>query len=117
MEVRRALTLGATALDEILERGTLRSVLQPIVDLETGRLFGYESLARGPEGTALEAPDRLFAVARAEDRLGELDAACQIAAAANAEMHGIKSPLTLFVNIEPDARASRPYLKTLAPRT
>lgn len=103
MEVRRALTVEGTALDQILERGTLRSVLQPIVDLETGRLFGYESLARGPEGTALEAPDRLFAAARAEDRLGELDAACQIAAAANAEMHGIKSPLTLFVNVEPDA--------------
>ena len=51
-------------LDEILERGMLRSILQPIVDLETGTLFGYESLARGPEGSPLEAPDQLFAAAR-----------------------------------------------------
>jgi EAL domain-containing protein (putative c-di-GMP-specific phosphodiesterase class I) len=103
MELGRARRVGEATLDQILEHGGLRSLLQPIVDLETGRLFGYESLARGPEGSELEAPGRLFAVARAEGRLAELDAACQIAAAANAEVHGIKSPLTLFVNVEPDA--------------
>ncbi|MGH2868265.1 MAG: EAL domain-containing protein [Solirubrobacteraceae bacterium] len=92
----------AGGLDEILERGALRSVFQPIVDLETGSLLGFEALARGPEGTRLERPDRLFAAARAEDRLAELDAACQSAAVANASKHAIKSPLTLFMNIEPD---------------
>lgn len=90
-------------LDEVLEHGSLRSVFQPIVDLETGRLFGFEALSRGPAGTALEPPECLFAAARAEDRLAELDAACQAAAVANAAAHSIKSPLTLFVNIEPGA--------------
>jgi EAL domain-containing protein (putative c-di-GMP-specific phosphodiesterase class I) len=90
-------------LEEILKRGALRSVFQPIVDLETRCLFGFEALTRGPEGSALELPDRLFAVARAEDRLGELDAACQATAAASAERHAITSPLTLFVNAEPQA--------------
>jgi EAL domain-containing protein (putative c-di-GMP-specific phosphodiesterase class I) len=95
--------MTAGTLEEILEGGALRSVFQPIVDLESGRLFGYEALARGPEGSPLEMPDRLFAAARAEDRLGELDAACQATAVGGAVAHGIRSPLTLFVNVEPDA--------------
>ena len=95
--------VAARTLDEILQQGALRSVFQPVVDLETERLFGFEALTRGPEGSGLELPDRLFAVARSEDRLGELDAACQSTAVATAERHAITSPLTLFVNAEPDA--------------
>ena len=91
-----------STLNEVLDLGLLRSVFQPIVDLETGSLFGFEALARGPEGTELELPDALFGAARAEDRLAELDAACQQAAVAGAEREKIKSPLTLFVNVEPD---------------
>ena len=93
---------AAGTLEEMLERGALRSVFQPVVDLETGRLFGFEALTRGPEGSALELPQCLFAVARAEDRLGELDAACRATAVASAERHAIRSPLTLFVNAEPE---------------
>lgn len=94
---------AAEALDEVLRPGLLRTVFQPIVDLDTGGLVGFEALARGPQGTALERPDRLFAAARAENRLAELDTACQTAAVANAHRHAIRSPLTLFVNVEPDA--------------
>jgi EAL domain-containing protein (putative c-di-GMP-specific phosphodiesterase class I) len=99
---------AAWTLDEILERGAVRSVFQPIVDLDTGRLFGFEALSRGPEGSALERPDRLFGAARVEDRLAELDAACQATAVAGAHAHAIKSPLTLFMNVEPDATGFGP---------
>jgi EAL domain-containing protein (putative c-di-GMP-specific phosphodiesterase class I) len=81
----------------------VRSDFQPIVDLESGVLFGFEALARGPAGSALERPDSLFAAARAEDRLAELDEACQRAAVSAALAQGIEAPLTLFVNAEPDA--------------
>jgi EAL domain-containing protein (putative c-di-GMP-specific phosphodiesterase class I) len=94
-------------LDEIFEPGVLGSVFQPIVDLETGKLFGFEALSRGPSRSPLEWPDRLFSAARAQNRLAELDAACQKAAVVNAQTHGIKSPLTLFVNVEPDAGGFR----------
>lgn len=92
----------AGTLAEILTRGLLRSVFQPIVDLQTRGLLGYESLTRGPQDTTLQRPDRLFAAAKAEGRVGELDAACQASAVASAKRHGITSPLTLFVNAEPD---------------
>jgi EAL domain-containing protein (putative c-di-GMP-specific phosphodiesterase class I) len=95
-------------LDKILGRGELRSVFQPIVDLETGQLFGFEALTRGPEGSEFEPPERLFAAARAEDRLMELDAACQATAVRSAARHAIRSPLTLLVNAEPDGAGFGP---------
>jgi len=98
---RRESTAGA--LDEILSDGRLRSVFQPIVDLETGALFGFEALTRGPEGSALERPNELFEAARTEGRLAEVDEACQRAAVVGAQANGIVAPLTLFVNAEPDA--------------
>jgi EAL domain-containing protein (putative c-di-GMP-specific phosphodiesterase class I)/DICT domain-containing protein len=104
----RQVTESSETLDGILEGGLLRSAFQPIVDLETGTQFGFEALARGPEGSALERPDQLFAAARAKGRLAELDAACQASALAGAAEHGIKAPLTLFVNLEPDAAGFSP---------
>jgi EAL domain-containing protein (putative c-di-GMP-specific phosphodiesterase class I) len=95
-------------LDKILGRGELRSVFQPIVDLETGQLFGFEALTRGPEGSEFEPPERLFAAARAEGRLMELDAACQATAVRSATRHAIRSPLTLLVNAEPDGAGFGP---------
>ena len=92
----------AVTLKDVLERGLLRSFFQPIVDLETGVLLGYEALTRGPEGTDLELPDSLFSCARSEGRQAELDSACQSTAVSSAAKHGIESPLTLFVNVEPD---------------
>jgi EAL domain-containing protein (putative c-di-GMP-specific phosphodiesterase class I) len=94
---------AARALDDILRQGLIRPVFQPIVDLETGALFGFEALARGPEGSLLEFPGRLFETARAEGRIADLDAACQRAAVADGKAFGVEPPLTLLVNAEPDA--------------
>lgn len=47
---------------------------QPIVDLLSGRLWGYEALVRGKG--VLSNPGRLFRAAYAVGLLGELDASC-----------------------------------------
>ncbi len=62
----------ADELDQILGEGAVRAVYQPIIDLATSRTVGFEALARGPQGSELERPDRLFAAARAAGRLTEL---------------------------------------------
>lgn len=57
---------------------------------------------RGPEGSGLESPAQLFGAARVEGRLAQLDRACQQAAVVGARANRIETPLTLFVNAEPD---------------
>ena len=96
-----------TALREVLDHDGIRSVYQPLVELATGRLVGYEALARGPVGP-LERPDHLFAAAREHGLLAELDAACRRSALRGAVGHGLVAPLTLFVNVEPEVLESAP---------
>ena len=85
-----------------LPLSSIRSVYQPIVELDTGAVVGYEALARGPQGTPWERPDVLFDVARRTHRLAELDAACRAAAFAGAKAARLSQPLWLFVNAEPE---------------
>ncbi|MGN6686794.1 MAG: diguanylate cyclase domain-containing protein [Actinomycetales bacterium] len=92
----------------------VRSVFQPIIDLDEGTVVAYEALARGPRGTALERPDALFASARAEGLLSELDDACRRAAFRSAVELGLFSPLTVFVNVEPEVLDSAPLDDLLA---
>jgi PAS domain S-box-containing protein len=101
----------ASALRAVLLDGTLTSVFQPIVELDSGQVVAYEALARGPEGP-LRAPDVLFATARTEGLLTELDQACRAAALRGAAEQGLLAPLTVFVNVEPDALDDAP-LETL----
>ncbi|MGY2080615.1 EAL domain-containing protein [Modestobacter sp. SYSU DS0657] len=92
----------AAPVAAVLRDGAVTSVFQPIVELDTGRVVAYEALARGPVGP-LHAPDALFAAARAEGRLVELDHACRTSALRGAVRAGLLAPLTVFVNVEPDA--------------
>ncbi len=102
-----------SALEAALAPGGVRSVFQPIVELDTGRVVAYEALARGPEGP-LERPDQLFAAARAAGRLAELDELCRAAAFRGAVEQGLLAPLTVFVNVEPEVLDSAPLDDLLA---
>jgi EAL domain-containing protein (putative c-di-GMP-specific phosphodiesterase class I) len=95
--------VGGGELADILGRDRIRTVFQPIVELETGLAAGYEALTRGPEGSPLERPDRLFAEARRCGRLNELDLASQKAGLAAAADAGLTDPWTVFLNLEPEA--------------
>lgn len=93
---------GVTAQRSILDID-VRAVFQPIVDLWTRDVVGYEALARGPIGDPLESPAALFDAARACGELAEFDWVCR-AAAVRAALDGrLAAPLRLFVNAEPAA--------------
>jgi EAL domain-containing protein (putative c-di-GMP-specific phosphodiesterase class I) len=86
--------------------GGLQTVFQQIVALEDRSLVGFEALTRGPTGSVLERPGALFAEARRQDRLAELDWRCRLSAIETAHAAGLARPLTLFVNVEPDSLRS-----------
>ncbi|MEF2975817.1 sensor domain-containing phosphodiesterase [Subtercola sp. YIM 133946] len=92
-------------LADILLGSRLRTVFQPIVELETRATVAYEALTRGPAGSTLESPDALFAAARANGRLAELDSACRVEAFRAAFAAGLDTPRGLFINSEPEALA------------
>jgi len=97
---------AAEELDRLLAEERVRSVYQPIVDLDTGAVVAYEALARGPEGSPLERPDLLFAAARESGRTVELEWACRAAAVRGALDGGLRPPFSLFVNVEPSMIAA-----------
>lgn len=97
-----------SGLRALVSPSELRVVFQPIVDLDSSAVVGYEALARGPAGSPLERPVELFAAARAAGCLGELDAACRVQAFRAAVASGRLAPLTLFVNVEPEVLDGAP---------
>jgi EAL domain-containing protein (putative c-di-GMP-specific phosphodiesterase class I) len=94
-----------TDFTTVLETG-IGSVYQPIVRLSDRRVIAHEALARGPQGSPLEAPDALFSSAR---RLGletALDRECWRAALRGALAGGMAPQQALFVNVEPSSARS-----------
>jgi len=88
----------------LLDGDGVRTVFQPIVDLDTTVVIAHEALSRGPAG-ALSSPTALFAAARAEDLLPELDNACRLTAVRTVLAQQM-SLLTIFLNAEPEAFGS-----------
>src|SRR5579875_890801 len=97
----------ATAeLEAILAADAIVPVFQPIVSLQDGAIVGYEALARGPRGSALERPDRLFATAASAGRVTELDWLCRVRAVQAALDAGLGRDTYVFLNCEPAAIGS-----------
>src|SRR5215218_886010 len=76
------------------------AAFQPIIDLRDGCVVGYEALARPRDGSS---PEQLFAAARAQGRVGEVDRECRAAALREAEAAGLGAPFALFLNAEASA--------------
>jgi EAL domain-containing protein (putative c-di-GMP-specific phosphodiesterase class I) len=90
-------------LDDFLATESIRSVLQPIVDLSReGPPFlahGVESLARAPRGTPLRNPEILFSYASKKERLFDTDMLCIRAALREGATLG--KGYKLFINVQP----------------
>jgi diguanylate cyclase (GGDEF)-like protein len=95
----RATQRDKTMLQNLILGDGLSAVYQPIVDLGTGDIFGYEALSRGPKRSLLESPATLFAVADEVDLTYELDRACFRNALRSAV--GMSPVHRLFVNLLP----------------
>ena len=93
--------VGAEDVHDVIAGRLVEAVFQPIVDLTTSEVVGYEALARGPRGSTLESPLVLFGEAAAAGRTDELDWVCRAAACRAALGAGLPASMALFVNAEP----------------
>ncbi len=85
---------------EILRKRRIRTVYQPIFDLNTMGLYGHEALTRGPVETAFESPELLFQFAGDHEAIWELEQLCIESSA----VHYMTGPGgLLFINVEADS--------------
>ena len=95
-ERRRDRVWGAE-LKTIIRDARIRTLWQPVVELDSGEVFGYEALARGPKDSLLEMPRAMFALSGRVGTSGDLDRLCrQTAMREGAEIAGRRK---LFVNV------------------
>ncbi len=94
--------IGTKKLASIIENGALTTHFQPIIDIKSNTIYGYESLARGvDEDNSLISPDKLFSWAREGDMLFYLDRACRETSLKTAAVKNIHSKV--FINFIPTA--------------
>ncbi|MGL1958439.1 MAG: EAL and GGDEF domain-containing protein [Colwellia sp.] len=64
-------------LQEIIVNKRITTVFQPIFDIEHKIIVGYEALTRGPKGSELFSPEKLFAKAEEHQLLSDLELLCR----------------------------------------
>ncbi len=84
---------------EILNHSKLSVVYQPIVNLSTGSIFGWEALSRGPECSNFHSPLFLFNFAEESGNLFQLERVCREKAIKNCV--DLATGQKLFLNIHP----------------
>jgi EAL domain-containing protein (putative c-di-GMP-specific phosphodiesterase class I)/GGDEF domain-containing protein len=90
-------------LKKVIREAGIRTVWQPVVELESGALHGFEALARGPKDSMFEMPRAMFALSGRVGSSGDLDRVCR--AAAIREGSGVASGHKIFVNVLPSTLA------------
>ena len=74
---RRAETTRGAELRRIIREAEVSSVFQPVVDLKTLEIIGYEALARGPKDSGFEMPAAMFALSSRLGMAVDLDRLCR----------------------------------------
>jgi len=100
---------ATSLIDDVLQTGAMSMALQPVFELETRTMRGFEALARFPHSD--HAPDWWFGLASRVGRSVDLE----LLAARRALdlLKGIPAPLRLSVNIGPEAALDPRFLMLL----
>jgi len=99
LRVRVGQFQDSPAIARVVTDRLVRPVYQPIVDLATGEVIGFEGLSRPTAESGFADPGSMFTAAEAVGRTVELDLACLHAVVAGARQMPVEQMLT--VNISP----------------
>jgi diguanylate cyclase (GGDEF)-like protein len=100
----------SSAISAVIEANTLTPVYQPIVDLATGRVIGYEGLVRVPRESTFAHAGALFDAAEVAGRVSDLDRAALDVVLRGA--HALSEHVTLSVNVSPQTLESAEFSAT-----
>ena len=100
----------SSAISAVIEAGTLTPVYQPIVDLTSGRVLGYEGLVRVPKQSTFAHAGALFDAAEVAGRVSDLDRAALDVVLRGAR--GLDESATLSVNVSPRTLESAEFSST-----
>ncbi|MGZ8819069.1 MAG: EAL domain-containing protein, partial [Mycobacterium sp.] len=89
----------SASIARVISEGRLRPVYQPIVDLASGRVLGFEGLIRPSPESGFADPASMFVAADTVGRTVELDQACLNTVIAGAR--SVRDDQLLTVNISP----------------
>ena len=88
-------------LYSIIGEQRVSALFQPIIDLRSAELIGYEGSIRGPSDSMLHAPEKLLKAAREFGVAYEMEMLCWSTIVS--EFHRLKLGGNLFTNISPEA--------------
>lgn len=100
----------SSAITAVIEARSLKPVYQPIVDLSSGRVIGYEGLVRVPKQSTFAHAGALFDAAEVAGRVHDLDRA-----ALDVVLNGARDldeSVTLSVNVSPRTLESAEFTFT-----
>jgi diguanylate cyclase (GGDEF)-like protein len=100
-------TAKLRAVRELLVEGRIEPVFQPIWDLGSRRLLGYEGLSRPHRDYGLDGPQEAFEIAEHFGHAAELDLLCRrhiLAAAGTLASDGV-----VFINVSPYSLANHAF--------
>ena len=89
----------SSAISAVIEAGTLTPVYQPVIDLNSGRVIGYEGLVRVPKESTFAHTGALFDAAEIAGRVHDLDRAALDVVLRSARSMG--DAMSLSVNVSP----------------
>ncbi|HIA52061.1 MAG TPA: EAL domain-containing protein [Candidatus Melainabacteria bacterium] len=98
-------------VDVLCDASAFRTVFQPIIDLSTEQVSGYEILSRGPDG-AFESPADFFRVCVENNILTTVDLSC-VKLCINAT-NGVKQNMRFHLNIFPSTLLDTPIEQLLS---
>ena len=99
-------------LFNVLEYQSLTVLFQPIIDLSTSSIIGYEGQIRGPSGDLLHSPVLLYRLAKQADKLLDLENLCfqlTVESFVELKLQGI-----LFLKLDVDVFLKHKFKEVLA---
>ncbi len=98
-------------LHRLIEDAAVSTLFQPLIDLASGEIVGFEALSRGPAGSAFELPAPMFALSERFGLALDLDRLCRANALRELpRLAGRMAKTKLFLNVLPGGLADPDWL-------